>query len=247
MSGIQTSQERKRPFEIYDTVVEEAVDLTPRNKGLRFRLPPGKVLNFRAGQFAQMFIRVKADKEPPIRRTSYSIASPPQHKDFFELCVTLVEGGVSSTYLHNLKAGDRIQAMAPLGTFSLQAGRDSVFVATGSGIAPFRSMILDQIANKTSQKLFLLFGNRYEEDIIYRREWEKLARENPRFRYFFTLSRADWSGPKGYVQDKIQEFVADVQNKNFYICGLVKMINAVQEKLLSLGVPQDQIHFERYD
>lgn len=239
-----TTAERKRAFEIYDLVTEQALLVTPRNKHLRFRLPEGKKLVFKPGQFAQMFIP-HAGKT---RRTSYSIASPPTHTDFFELCVTLVDGGVSSTYLHNMKVGDQIQAMAPLGTFTLAKDeRDSVFIATGSGIAPFRSMVHYLVETGSPRKLYLLNGNRYEDDIIYRQEWEGLSQRNPNFKYMFTLSRAQWPGAKGYVQDKIEEFVPEPKAKDFYICGLVKMINAVQEKLLSLGVPKEQIHYERYD
>ncbi|MBI4395805.1 MAG: FAD-dependent oxidoreductase [Elusimicrobia bacterium] len=238
--------ERKRAFEVYDLVVEKTEDLTPRNKGLRFRLPPGKELNFKAGQFAQLFV----PHNGKIRRTSYSIASPPRHKDFFDLCVTLVPGGASSTYLHAMKAGDRIQAMAPLGTFSIKdESRDFVFIATGSGIAPFRSMIHDLLDRNTTRTLHLIFGNRFEEDILYRREWEDLAKEHGRLKVLFTLSRADskWPGERGYVQEKIAGFIPDLKEKNYLICGLVNMINAVQDKLLSLGVPKGQIHFERYD
>jgi ferredoxin-NADP reductase len=182
------------------------------------------------------------------RRTSYSIASAPQDAQTFELCVTHVDGGASSTCLHSLKVGDPIQAMGPLGTFAMKdETADTVFIATGSGIAPFRSMINDRLGKNTSQKLYLLFGNRYESDIIYRQEWEALARVHPQFQVLFTLSRATWDGPRGYVQDKILELVKEVSGKDYYICGLVNMINAVQEKLLSLGVPKERIHFERYD
>lgn len=235
----------KRAFETYDLSVEAAESVTPRNKHLRFRLAPGKELHFRTGQFAQMFIPLPDGK---IRRSSYSIASAPSRTDAFELCVTLVDGGKSSTYLHNLKPGDKIQAMAPLGTFHFfDDGRDSVFVATGSGIAPFRSMILDQLEKKTSKTLTLIFGNRFEEDIIYRKDWEALAVKHRNFKPHFTLSRADWKGMKGYVQDHIEDSVPDPKSKNFYICGLKNMIDAVEQKLLALGVPKEQIHFERFD
>jgi ferredoxin-NADP reductase len=92
----RTGAERRRPFETYDLVVEAADLITPRNKHLRFRLPKGKELHFEAGQFVQMFI----PDNGKTRRTSYSIASSPQHNDYFELCVTLVDGGKSSTFLH---------------------------------------------------------------------------------------------------------------------------------------------------
>src|SRR3989344_1847576 len=153
MTEDAATTEKKRSFETYDLTVESAELVTPRNKHLRFRLPPGKELRFKAGQFAQMFI----PHDGKVRRTSYSIASSPGHKDYFELCVTLVDGGVSSSYLHSLKAGDRIQAMAPLGTFTFKDdNRDSVFIATGSGIAPFRSMIGDLLEKKTPLRLFLV-------------------------------------------------------------------------------------------
>jgi ferredoxin-NADP reductase len=146
----------KRTFETYDLTVEEAASVTPRNKHLRFRLPAGKEIHFKAGQFIQMFIPLPDGK---IRRTSYSIASSPKNVGFFELCVTLVDGGKSSTYLHNLKVGEKIQGMGPLGTFHfIEDGKDSVFVATGSGIAPFRSMIHDQLEKGTKNTLYLVFG-----------------------------------------------------------------------------------------
>jgi ferredoxin-NADP reductase len=235
----------KRAFEAFDLTVEVSESVTPRNKHLKFRLPPGKELHFKAGQFVQMFIPLPDGKT---KRTSYSVASSPKDATSFELCVTLVDGGTSSPYLHKLKVGDMIHGMGPLGKFHFEEdGRDSVFVATGSGIAPFRSMIQDQVERGTRGELRLIFGNRFEDDIIYRKEWEDLARTQPRFKPLFTLSRADWKGPKGYVQDQIEGFVPDPKSRNFYICGLKNMIDAVEQKLQALGVPPAQIHFERYD
>ena len=242
-----TPAPRERGFDTFETTVEIAQLVTARNIHLRFKMPEGKLFKFKAGQFVQMFIP-QPDKP---RRTSYSIASAPQHMDYFELCVTWVDGGKSSTYLHNLKVGDKITAMGPLGKF-VQADplpRDVVFIATGSGIAPFRSMILDQLSRNTPRKLNLLYGNRHDQDIIYKKDWEQLALDNANFRALFTLSRPSeqWTGAKGYVQDKIDSFIQHPPDHDFYICGLSPMINAVQEKLIALGVPTSQIHFEKFD
>src|SRR5258708_26647231 len=118
--------------------------------------------------------------------------------------------------------------MGPLGKFTNPGNREPVFIATGSGIAPFRSMIFDLIHKNTPQNIHLVFGNRYEPDIIYRQEWEKLAAEHPNFKYRFTLSRdKEWKGPRGYVQDNIEGFVPKPLEKNYFICGLTNMINAV--------------------
>lgn len=241
------SPEKKRAFETFETTITEVLELTPRVHGIRFQLPAGKTISFHSGQFVQVFIPTPEK----LRRTSYSIASAPFHTDYFDLCVTLVTGGVSSTFLHHLKVGEKVQVMGPLGKFSLNnpATREQVFIATGSGIAPFRSMIHDLHHSDHKGSVRLIFGNRFEEDIIYRKDWDVLAAKWPNLKNLFTLSKPgnSWKGESGYVQDKIQGFVPDPRNADFYICGLVKMIDAVQEKLLSLGVPKEQIHFERYD
>jgi ferredoxin-NADP reductase len=162
VAELANKPEKKRAFETYDTTVSKIEFLTSRVKGIRFQLPAGKEIHFKAGQFVQMFIPT-GDK---IRRTSYSIASPPHESAFFELCVTLVREGTSSPYLHALKEGDHIQAMGPLGVFTLPdpLPRDPVFIATGSGIAPFRSMIFDLIQKNSPHTIYLIFGNRYEHE-----------------------------------------------------------------------------------
>lgn len=244
MTNMPAPLEKKRPFDTFEVVVEAVSELSPRNKGLRFKLPEGKSMVFKAGQFVQVFV----PQEDQTRRTSYSIASSPRETTAFELCVTKVDGGVSSNYLHSLLPGDRVKILGPLGHFSMKdLVTPAVFLSTGSGIAPFRAMILDRLASGDPQSLLLLFGNRFEEDILYRAEWEALAKKYPQFRVVHTLSRGDWPGEKGYVGDKIEKFVPDVSHTNFYICGLVKMINDVQAKLRSLGVPDSAILFERYD
>lgn len=237
--------DRKRAFDTFEFTLTESVEVSPGNKHMRLTMPIGKELVFHAGQYVQLFI----PHEAGVRRRAYSIASSPFHKDYIELCVTLVTGGVSSTYLHSMKPGDRIQGMAPLGHFLIKdESRDFVFIATGSGVAPFRAMIHDLLHRNFKKNLYLVYGHRYEPDIIYRGEWEDLAAKNPNFKFLFTLSRdANWKGERGYVQEKIQNFVPDLKEKSYFICGLNNMITAVNDRLLSLGVPKDQIHFERYD
>lgn len=236
---------RERSFKNYTLTVESTENLSPTIKQIRFRLAPGEEIHFQAGQFIQVVVPLPDGK---VRRTAYSIASPPSQKNFFDLVITLVPGGRSSTYLHGLKVGDTVQAMGPLGAFQfVEEGRDAVFIATGSCIAPFRAMIPDQIEKGARRNLFLLFGNRTKGDILYREEWEKLAAQNHNLKTLFTLSRENWEGPKGYVQDHIGSFVPDPTAKVYYICGLKKMIHDVEERLLSLGVPKNQIRFERFD
>lgn len=237
--------DRKRAFDTFEFTLVDTHEVAPLNKHLRLAMPAGKDLVFHAGQYVQLFI----PHDGGVRRKAYSIASSPFHKDYIDLCVTLVAGGISSTYLHQMKVGDRIQGMAPLGHFLIKdESRDFVFIATGSGVAPFRAMIHDLLHRHFTKNLYLVYGHRYEPDIIYRREWESLAAAHPTFKYLFTLSRdTAWKGERGYVQEKIAAFVPDLKEKSFFICGLNNMITAVNDRLLSLGVPKDQIHYERYD
>lgn len=239
----------ERSFETYEADVTVAKLVTPRNIHLQFKVPPGKLVHFKAGQFFQVFI---PQPDKPLRR-SYSVASTPNHEDYIELCVTLVETGKASPYLHKLKPGDKITMLGPLGKFGYQnpLPRDPVFIATGSGIAPFRSMINDIYAKGVDKgrTIYLVFGNRFDDDVIYKDEWEALAARQKNFKHLFTLSKPTpaWKGSKGYVQDQIEGFVPDPKGKDFFICGLANMIDGVQAKLLSLGVPKEQIHFEKYD
>jgi ferredoxin-NADP reductase len=240
--------DKKRAFDTFHAVVDRIESLTPRNKGFHFKLPNGKTMPFKPGQFVQVFIPIENDK---VRRTSYSIASPPRQLDGFELCVTLVDGGKSSGFLHSLQPGTTVDVMGPLGKFTLPdpITRDIVFIATGSGIAPFRSMIGNLMDRKTNRNLYLIFGNRFDGDIIYKDELEELSKTHPNFKVLFTLSKptAAWKGKKGYVQEQVADFIPEPAKKDFYICGLSKMISDVEAKLISLGVPKEQIHFERYD
>jgi CDP-4-dehydro-6-deoxyglucose reductase, E3 len=231
----------------YDATLTRIEDLTPRVKCIHFDLPPGQKIDFKAGQYAQILIPTP-DK---VRRTSYSIASPPQQATSLEFCVTAVQQGVASPFLAYFVEGARLQICGPMGRFTAPENlpRDTVFIAAGSGISPFRSIILDQLKRNTPRRIVLIFGNRFEQDIIYRREWEILAKEHPNFRFEFVLSQplAGWTGRRGYVQDALPEVVDDLRSKDFYVCGLRNMITAVVDRLQSLGVPKDQIFYERYD
>lgn len=238
----------KRSFGTYDARVDRVELITPTVRHIVFRFNDGKDMAFKAGQFIQVHVPLP---DGQTRRTSYSIASPPRGDGTLDLCVTHVPGGKSSTFLHGLKPGDPVRVMGPLGKFVLPDAlpRDTAFIATGSGVAPFRSMIHDLAAKGTDRRVKLIFGNRYEPDILYRREWEDLAKAFPRFEPLFTLSRADasWAGERGYVQEKIANVVPNPAEWDYLICGLVKMIDGVVAKLKELGVPESQIHYERYD
>jgi ferredoxin-NADP reductase len=129
---------------------------------------------------------------------------------------------------------------------------DTLFIATGTGIAPFRSMLHWLLADSTrhhDRQLWLLFGNRTELDIYYHDEFLKLAAEHPNFHYLPTLSRGgpEWKGLRGYVQEHVTDIVQGRTDIHAYICGLNDMIKANRELLKTLGCNRRAIFYEKYD
>ena len=157
-----------------------------------------------------------------------------------------------SNFLCDMKEGDEIACQGPFGDFILRPPmRDTIFIATGTGIAPFRSMLhwlsTDQSRHQGKQ-LYLIFGNRTERDIYYHDEFLGLAAEHPNFHYLPTLSRG---GPDG----KVSRLRAGTcpgnrpsrTDMHAYICGLDKMVKANRELLKSLGWDRKSILYEKYD
>jgi len=186
-----------------------------------------------------------------------------------------VQDGFMSNYLCDLHEGSTIAFQGPFGNFIMRSPvRDSIFIATGTGIAPFRSMLHELLTQRTglsepgtgsrepeaesremeavsSHEFWLLVGARYEQDIYYRDEFERLAAEHPNFHFLPTLSRGapEWKGLRGYVQDHVKAIVGDRKDKDMhaYICGLDKMLRANRELLKSLGWERTSIRAEKYD
>jgi ferredoxin-NADP reductase len=220
-------------------------DIAPEVRHFVFEVPEVEQLHFKPGQFVS-FKETLGDKK--ITRP-YSIASLPEGNRF-ELCLNLVHQGVFTPHLFSLKPGDSIEMSAPLGFFTVRdPAREAVFVATGTGIAPFRSMAPDYLSHPQSKQLTLLFGVRHEHTIYYRDDFETLARKYPNFRFWPTLSRAEsaWTGRTGHVQTHLPEAIGDRRDLDVYICGLKAMVDDVRAILKALGFDRKQIVFEKYD
>lgn len=205
-------------------------------------------LEFSAGQFITIKID---DKVPPCFR-AYSIASSPSAgSQEFKLCVKRVEEGRGSNWLNQLDINQNIQFIGPNGKFTFnKTDKKVLFVATGTGIAPFTSMIEDQINQGKNQEMAMIFGVRHMKDLFYQEWLEKLHQKNPKFNYHITLSRPEsdqWQGHTGRVTAVLENYNLDPENTEIYICGLKDMIDSVLEILKNKGVPENSIHFEKYD
>ncbi len=223
----------------------ETRELCPEVRHFVFEVPEAVELPFRPGQFVSISEEIGGKK---ILRP-YSIASAPGGGNRFELCLNRVAEGLLSPRIFELTPGDEVEVSKPLGHFTLRnPGREAVFVATGTGIAPFRSMLLAHVPEYSSP-FTLIFGTRYESSLMYQEEFEELAARHVHFRYLQVLSRPGegWSGLTGHVQPHMLEAIGERRDLDVYLCGLKAMVDDARGRLKDIGLDRKQIVFEKYD
>jgi ferredoxin-NADP reductase len=213
--------------------------------------PLGGVLpfDFFPGQFLTVTIPTEAES---VKR-SYTIASSPTRHDYAELTVKHEQGGVVSGFLHShVKEGDLLQCSGPMGTF-IFTGRECdciLLIGGGVGLTPLMSVLRYLLDRSWSGDIFLLYGCRMPDDIIFREELEYLQRRHPNLRVVITISRSegtDWKGPTGRItKELITQSVPDLPRRYVHICGPVPMMEATKLMLAELGVPRERIKLEAF-
>jgi CDP-4-dehydro-6-deoxyglucose reductase len=208
-------------------------------------------LDFKPGQFLTFDLPIHEKKTR--RRRSYSIASAPNGSNEFELVISHQPHGLASEYLWTrVDIGSELSFTGPSGLFTLpeMIETDLCFIATGTGIAPFRSMLLDLVHHPRARKrIDLVFGTRYLHDVLYREEMQALQTTLPDFRYHLTLSREHpphYAGRNGYVHAVYEELFADKRPVHFYLCGWKNMIDEAKQRILAMGYEKNNIHIELY-
>lgn len=237
-------------FQTLTARLRQSSSLSELTKHLEFEIESRDRFGFVPGQWLS-FKTVRPDGEELTR--AYSIASSPDGGSGFALCLNRVQDGFMSNYLCDMTPGQEISCQGPFGNFILRPPmRDTLLIATGTGIAPFRSMLhwlLADAERHGGRQIWLLFGSRTEKDVYYHGEFFDLARQHPNFHYLPTLSRGSpqWSGLRGYVQEHVPSIAGSRTDMHAYICGLKKMITANRELLKSLGWDRKSIIYEAYD
>lgn len=223
-------------------VIENIIKETESVK--RFFLKPQSEEGFRflPGQF--ITLRIQETER------SYSIANPPDESGLIELCIVLNSGGKVTPLLWQMQPGDIVEISDALGSMVLPEiwDKDLCFICTGTGVAPFRSMIgylLKQ--GDLNHNIYLVFGNRFSADILYKAEFEAWSARNGYFQFIPVLSSEVGPYRNGYVHAVYEEIFADKRDAHFYVCGWEAMCREARQRLKALGYNRRQYTFEQYD
>ncbi len=247
--GIPEELFRIKEFKV---VVERIEDLTPDNKGVRLKiLSPEEGITFKSGQYVQLQIpKYMRTKGPEFR--AYSIASSSEERKAIGLVITKVPEGAVSTYVHDyLREGDELKVIGPYGDFYVrESEREILLIATGSGLAPIKSILHQLEREKTPKKVMLFFGDKRRPDLLYYEELMKMAERMPNLTYIPTLSRANeednWGGERGRVTDLIEKYIPQEAPIDVYICGVPAMVESCVELLQTKGIPKERVYYDKF-
>lgn len=197
---------------------------------LGLRLPIGKRCKFKAGQYLRICLDGGANR-------NYSFANPPQKNNVLELHIRHVpDGRFSDSVLSQLEKGSELEVESPYGQFGIGSKSDSpvIFVATGTGFAPIKSMIEDQIAKGETRQIEFYWGGRRRANLYLYDLAKSWAERLNWFDFKPVLSQSDknWEGRTGWVQDAILADHPDLRGWEAYACGNPDMISSVREILV---------------
>ncbi len=225
--------------------IEEEADSTRR---FYMTIPEVENFDFKPGQFVTLDLPIH--EKPNKRWRSYSIASWPNGTNEIELVIVLLEGGAGTRYLFNeVQPGSEITFRGPQGVFTLPdtMEKDLYLICTGTGIAPFRSMMHHiERHNIPHKNIYLIFGCRKQCNLLYYDELTQLAARVPGFHYLPTLSREEWEGRNGYVHAIYEELAREKPPAEFMLCGWKNMIDEAKQRIQAMGYERKAIHQELY-
>jgi len=228
----------------FETYVKEII---PRTYNVRsFRFPRPETLSYKPGQFLFVTIRAEGGKE---LSKYFSISSSPTEKEHIEFTKKLSESEFS-TALKALKEGDWARIEAPHGKFTFEGEYERIgLLGGGIGITPLRSICKYCTDMHLNTKITLLYGNRTENDIAFRKELETMQEQNKNLKVVFILDEAnsEWKGATGIIDaELVKKEIPDYKETVFYTCGPPAMIETMEKLIESLGLPKTQLNREYF-
>ncbi len=207
---------------------------------LRLRVPPQSNFKYLPGQYINI---IKGDY-----KRSYSIANKDSTTGIV-LFIKNYQGGKFSTYLFNeAKINDLLRMEGPLGTFFYRKTNKTniIFLATGTGIAPIKSILENMEQNKVEMKdknIYLFFGGRTQEDIFWEPQFKNI---NVHFIPVLSRSENKWNGEKGHIQEALITKRIDLSDSVVYACGSVNMIKDAKEITIKNGLPEELFYSDEF-
>ncbi len=226
---------------IYRAQVLESRPLTPSAHMIRVEKAPG--FDYLPVQFCGLELATSAGSE----EYPMSLASSPT-QEFLEFGARLSDSPWKKAFAA-LRPGDEVEIDGAYGHFVLDKGRDALFVAGGIGITPLKGMAEYLADTRSPRRAVLVYSNRSQEEIAYRKELQGLEQTDPHFTVLHTLSRepgsSAWRGRRGRIDAALlQDAASRLIDPTYYLCGRGAMVMEVGQLLLRLGIPRERIAFE---
>ncbi len=229
---------------LVEKVTPEAQDV----KTLLLRWPAGYDVEVKTGQFITLFW-----PDTPAYKRAYSLSSCSLDRGFFEVTVKR-EGKMGTRVVDWVKEGDRMGVLPPAGRFlpALEPDRHLVCIAGGSGVTPFRGFAREATRRQLPTRITVLYSVRRPSDIIFRQEFEELARQNPNFVFHVTCTRLtsedSWPGHHGRITGHwVRQHLTDPAKTVFYACGPNALVEFAERLVLDdLGMPKEQLRAEKW-
>ncbi|WP_323757434.1 ferredoxin--NADP reductase [Roseivirga sp.] len=239
-----------------NVTVKEVVNETADAISIYFEQPDSGTIQYKAGQFFTLIANINGKQE----RRAYSLCTSPFVDQYPAVTVKRVEGGLMSNHLgDNLKAGDVMEVLEPIGnfvtTFDSNNERHIVLFGGGSGITPLMSIAKSALSQEPKSMVSLIYANRDTDSIIFKSALEKLELDNSdRFKVIHVLGEApsEWKGFTGFLtQEIIKQTLESLpqmasDQTEFFMCGPGPMMDIVEASLSNLNIPKAQVHKESF-
>jgi len=214
---------------------------------VQLKLPANERLQFLAGQYIDFLLK-GGD------RRSFSMGNPPHADEFLELHVRQVAGGTFTDHVFNkMKERDILRLEGPLGSFFLREDSEKpiVFVASGTGFAPIKSIIESALHRNNARPMVLYWGARRPKDLYLNALPEKWAREHANFRYVPVISEArpedQWTGRSGFVHRAVMQDLPDLSRYQVYACGVPIMVDSARKDFTErCQLPEDEFYADSF-
>jgi len=234
-------------------VVRRIRDLTHDIKELRIELIEPETIQFTPGQYIQLEAPAYGDNPEAVYR-AYSISSPPADDRHVELIIRLVPGGICTTWVFTLlKEGDEVRFNGPYGQFRLSdSDAEMVWIAGGSGMAPFWSILRHMRRTGLARGCTFFFGAVQQRDIFFLEELRQAERELSWFTYVPALSapteEEPWDGQTGLITEVVDQHLQEASTERLeaYLCGSAGMIDAARRILAARGIPEERIFYDKF-